>query len=57
MLPHSKESKLITYADSSVWDGSKGSLIEKDSAERELESMYLNISLFRYFFVSKFSVP
>ena len=33
-----------------------GSFIDKDSVEKS-ESMYLNISLFRYFFFSKFDMP
>jgi hypothetical protein len=57
MLPYSKESKLITCRFCLFADGSKGSLIEKNSTERKLEPIYLNISLFRYFFDSKFGVP
>ena len=34
----------------------QGSFNSKDSMEGEIESMYLNISLFRYLFSSKFDV-
>ena len=35
----------------------QGSFNSKDSVGGKLESMYLNISLFRYLFSSKFDVP
>jgi hypothetical protein len=51
-----EQSGLITHVDLGT-DGSERSLIEEDSTERKLESMYLNISLFRYFLFRKFGVP
>ena len=40
-----------------LWTDLRGCFIFKDSVERKLEySMYLSISLFRYFFFSKFGI-
>ena len=43
-MPHGKESKHITYANAPIGtDGSWRDLIEKDSTQENLESMYLSI--------------